>query len=398
MKNMSILVLEDESFQRHVAVTALRKLGVGRIHEAAEGAEALRVLETSGDIDFVLCDLRMTGMDGLAFLRHASHAGGIRSVILSSAVEPALRDATQSMIRCLGLNCLGDLGKPLDIDRVAELLGKYRTQSTPPQNRQEQSSPPPLEDVIRGLAHGEFEAYYQPKIRMSTGELQGAEVLARWRHPEHGILPPGRFLPQMETHGLVDQLFWQLFAQGLAMQREIRASGRQINLAFNVEAGQLGQQGFADRIQAALAAAKLPGSDVTFELTENKLLQAPANSLESLVRLRLLGCGLAMDDFGAGYSSLDRLCRLPFNQVKLDATFTRNLMHQPRSNAIISSAVALAEAMAITLVIEGVETHEQRERLMALGCEIAQGFLFSRPLDREAFLSLMEDGSPTTVH
>jgi EAL domain-containing protein (putative c-di-GMP-specific phosphodiesterase class I) len=394
MKNMNILVLEDDPFQRLVAVTVLRKLGVGRIHEATDGAEALRVLETSGDVDIAWCDLRMAGMDGLAFLRQASHVGGIRSVILSSAVEPALRDATQSMIRCLGLNYLGDLGKPVDIDRVAELLDKYRTQSPPPKDRQEQRSPPPLEDVIRGLAQGEFEAYFQPKVRMSNGQLQGAEVLARWRHPERGILPPSCFLPQMETHDLLDQCFWQLFEQGLAVQRELRASGRQINLAFNVEAAQLGQPGFADRIQAALEAVNLPGTGVTFELTETKLLQAPANSLESLVRLRLLGCGLAMDDFGTGYSSLDRLRKLPFNQMKLDAAFVRNLMHQPRSSAIISSTVVLAEAMDIALVVEGVETQEQRERLLALGCDIAQGYLFARPVDREDFLTLLEGGIP----
>jgi EAL domain-containing protein (putative c-di-GMP-specific phosphodiesterase class I) len=123
-----------------------------------------------------------------------------------------------------------------------------------------------------------------------------------------------------------------------------------------------------------------------FEITESGLLSAPANSLENLVRLRMLGCGLAMDDFGAGYSSLDRLSELPFNQIKLDRTFVHKMQSQPRSAAIISCSVALARALDITLVLEGVETVEQQARLIELGGTLAQGFLFARPMPESHFI------------
>jgi len=128
-----------------------------------------------------------------------------------------------------------------------------------------------------------------------------------------------------------------------------------------------------------------------FEVTESGLIQAPASSLETLLRLRLLGCGLAMDDFGAGYSSLERLCEFPFSQIKLDASFVRKLDFQPRSKAIIRSAVTLAEALGLSLVVEGVETQEQVQLLLGLGCTLAQGFLFARPMPGKHFISYCQD-------
>ncbi|BAN46155.1 EAL domain-containing protein [Metapseudomonas resinovorans] len=398
MKNLSILVLEDDSFQRLVAVTALRKLGLVRILEAQDGAAALRLLEEQGPVDVALCDLRMSGLDGLAFLRHASEAGLVQGAILSSAVEPSLRRATLDMIRCLDLDCLGDLGKPFDIERAARLLGTYRPRPAPPSEAQDSAAPPSPEEIREGLGKGEFEAHFQPKVSMSNQQLEGAEVLARWRHPRRGLLPPSQFLPQMQAHGLIDALFWQLLGQGLDLQRELAHQGRKLNLAFNLQAEQLAATDFAERISAALDQAGLRGDGLTFELTETGLLQAPASSLETLVRLRLLGCGLAMDDYGAGYSSLDRLCELPFSQLKLDANFVRRLESQPRSGTIIGNTVALSQALGLSLVVEGVETEAQRSRLLALGCEVAQGFLFARPLDGEAFRAMLAAGDPLPPH
>lgn len=389
MKDISILVLEDEPFQRLVAVTALRELGLGRIHEAAEGTEALELLATRGGVDIVLCDLRMAGMDGLSFLRHASQKGMVRSVILSSEVAPDLRQAASTMARCLGLRVLGDLGKPFDMARAASLIERHLSPATEARPGGGPVDASGLEDIRLGLERGEFEAWFQPKFDLRSDTLLGAEVLARWHHPRHGLLSPARFLPTLEAQGLMDCLFHQLLGQGLALQQELARTGQPINLAFNLHPRQLGDRALPTQIGRALDHAGLPGSGLTFELTETGALEAPAASLESLVRLRLMGCELAMDDFGAGYSSLDRLCELPFSQLKLDGAFVRRLMKQPRSGAIISNTVALADDLGMTLVVEGVETEEQRERLLSLGCRVAQGFLFSRPLDGDGFRALL---------
>ncbi|NMX94011.1 MULTISPECIES: EAL domain-containing response regulator [unclassified Pseudomonas] len=393
MPELSVLVLEDQPFQRLVAVSALKKAGVAHVYEASDGNEALSVLKANGCVDIAICDLRMRGMDGLTFLHHASQRGLLRSVILSSDLDPVLRQATVSMIQSLGLVFLGDLGKPFNLGRAKVLLQRYRRPQLTQSTHGEETAALCASDIQRGLNNGEFEAYYQPKVSLATGQLNGAEVLARWNHPRLGILSPIRFLPVMEANDLVGQLFAALFSQGIALQKQLAERLQPIELAFNLHVSQLASLELLEHISQSLEQSKLPATGLMFEVTETGLVLAPASSLETLVRLRLLGCGLAMDDFGAGYSSLERLCEFPFSQIKLDASFVRKLDFQPRSRAIISSTVTLSESLGLSLVIEGVETQEQSRQLLELGCTLAQGFLFARPMPRKHFISYCQDQS-----
>ncbi|MNJ20488.1 Phytochrome-like protein cph2 [compost metagenome] len=386
MRDLTVLVLEDEPFQRLVTVTALEKVLPGSILQAADGDEAVAVLASYNAVDIALCDLKMAGMDGLGFLRHASSSGKVRAVVLCSELEPILRQATVSMIHCLGLTFLGDLGKPFNLEAFSQLVTRYREHCSIPPKSLSPADLPPLSDVQRGLDNGEFEAYYQPKVSLEGQLLVGAEVLARWAHPQWGVLAPAHFLPVMEQHELIDRMFWHLFEQGLALHQQLASKGRAISLAFNLHPAQLACSALTERIPELLKRAGVPPASVMFEITESGLISAPASSLENLVRLRMLGCGLAMDDFGAGYSSLDRLSDLPFTQIKLDRAFVRKMQHQPKSAAIISCSVTLAQALGISLVIEGVETVEQQARLIELGATFAQGFLFARPMPASHFI------------
>ena len=390
MQDLTVLVLEDEPFQRLVTVTALEKVLPGPILQAADGDEALAVLSNCDAVDIVLCDLKMSGMDGLAFLRHASSTGKVGAVVLCSELDPMLRRATIEMIHCLGMTFLGDLGKPFKLEGFSQLAKRYREHCTYAPKRLSPTELPTLNDVLRGLDNGEFEAYYQPKVTLEGQLLVGAELLARWTHPQWGVLSPAHFLPVMEDHNLIDRMFWQLFYQGLTLQKRLMTQGRVINLAFNLHPTQLASSTLTERISELLKRNQVPAASVMFEITEISLISAPARSLENLVRLRMLGCGLAMDDFGAGYSSLDRLSDLPFSQIKLERAFVRQIPHQPKRAAIISCSVALARELGISLVIEGVETVEQQSRLLALGCTLAQGFLFARPMPESHFIDFCE--------
>lgn len=380
MQDLTVLVLEDEPFQRLVTVTALKKILPGPVLQASDGYEAITLLSSCDAVDILLCDLKMAGMDGLAFLRHASNSGKVGAVVLCSELDPVLRQATVTMIHCLGLTFLGDLGKPFKLEEFSQLVNHYRAFCSPVPQRLSPAELPTLDDVQQGLDNGEFEAYYQPKVTLQGQRMVGAEVLARWKHPQWGVLTPAHFLSVMEEHNLIDRLFWQLLEQGLSLQQRFNLEGRAINLAFNLHPSQLASTALTERIPLMLKRAQVPATGIMFEITESSLISAPASSLENLVRLRMLGCDLAMDDFGAGYSSLERLSELPFNQVKLDRVFVRKMQTQTKSAAIISCAVALARALDISLVIEGVETLEQKTRLVELGGTLAQGFLFARPM------------------
>ncbi|WP_322846555.1 EAL domain-containing response regulator [Pseudomonas sp. B33.4] len=358
----------------------LRTLGCREVFEASDGAQALALLQTLGTVDVALCDLQMEGMDGLEFLQRVGASGQVKSVIISSSLSADLRRAVHQMVALLGLDLLGDVGKPLHVQVLANLLGKFLDRPALAQPKGAAVTLASEAEVRQALAQQQLQAWYQPKFNLQTGEVCGVEVLCRWLHPTQGILSPALFMPVLERCGLLDALLFMQIEQALVVQRSARAQGVTLNLAFNLQAVQLANAQLTATLKDLLVQHGACGAGLTFELTESGLLEAPATSLESLVRLRMMGCRLSIDDFGAGFSSLQRLCQLPFNEIKLDAEFIRNLEHEPRCRAAISSTLALGETLGMSVVIEGIETDAQRRELLALGCSQGQGYWYARPM------------------
>ncbi|WP_370872613.1 EAL domain-containing protein [Pseudomonas sp. FP2196] len=358
----------------------LQALGCQEVFEASDGAQALAVLETVGQVDIALCDLQMEGMDGLEFLQRVGASGQVKSVIISSSLSADLRRAVHQMVTLLGLELLGDVGKPLHAQVLHDLLKKALARPVSQQSPISASTLASEEAVREALAERQLQSWYQPKFNLQTGEVCGVEVLCRWQHPTQGIISPAVFMPVLERCGLLDELLFCQVDEVLTLQRNAKAQGFVLNMALNLHASQLANSDLTATIRGLLASHAAPGSGLTFELTESGLLEAPATSLESLVRLRMMGCRLSIDDFGAGFSSLQRLCQLPFNEIKLDADFIRNLEREPRCRAAIASTLALGETLGMTVVIEGIETDAQRHELLALGCMQGQGYWYARPM------------------
>lgn len=379
--SLRVLVLEDHLFQRSVAVNLLKQLGCGEVLEASNGTEALAVLQGAGCVDVVVCDLQMEGMDGLEFIQRISATGQVGAIIVSSGLPGDVRRAVSQMGALLGVNMLGDTGKPLQAQTLQVMLEQALSSRRPvPQ------PPPSLEQadeqqVWRAILDQQLQAYYQPKFDLHSGAVLGVEVLARWNHPLQGVLTPAVFLPAMERSGLMDELLFCLMQQALVLQGQALSQGLALDLAFNLQAAQLAEVELTAHIKTIFAAHQTACSSVTFELTESGLLEVPAVSLENLVRLRMMGCRLSIDDFGAGFSSLQRLCQLPFNEIKLDAEFVRGLLHEPRCRAVIGSTLALGQTLGMSVVIEGIETAEQYQALLALGCTQGQGYWHARPMN-----------------
>ncbi|MGF6669259.1 EAL domain-containing response regulator [Pseudomonas monsensis] len=377
---LRVLVLEDHAFQRSVAVNMLRALGCREVLEASDGAEALALLESVGTVDVALCDLQMDGMDGLEFLQRVGPSGQVKSVIISSSLSADLRRAVHQMVALLGMDLLGDVGKPLHAQVLADLLDKAINRPVTPLPAATAVTLASEAAVRQALAEQQLHAWYQPKFNLHTGEVCGVEVLCRWLHPTRGIISPALFMPVLERCGLLDALLFTQLEQALLVQSSAREQGFALNIAFNLQATQLASGELTSTLLSLLARHATTGASLTFELTESGLLEAPATSLETLVRLRMMGCRLSIDDFGAGFSSLQRLCQLPFNEIKLDADFIRNLEHEPRCRAAISSTLALGETLGMSVVIEGIETDAQRRELLALGCTQGQGYWYARPM------------------
>jgi diguanylate cyclase (GGDEF)-like protein len=232
-------------------------------------------------------------------------------------------------------------------------------------------------DLRKALAAGEFELHYQPLVQTGTGEVTGVEALIRWRHPERGLVPPNSFIPLAEEIGLIVPIGEWVIRQ--ACMTASRWPDR-LHVAVNISAVQFHHPGLAEVIVSALAASGLDARRLEIEITESVLLHDKEGTLAMLHRLRALGIRIAMDDFGTGYSSLTYLQCFPFDKIKIDRSFIRDIATDPGSLNIVRAIAALANGMGMAATAEGVETQEQLACIAAEGCTEVQGFLFSRPL------------------
>lgn len=386
LSTLRILVLEDQPLQRHTLLASLRQLGCMDVLDAAEGAQALTLLEQHGPVDIVLCDICMSGMDGLSFLRHASERKWVNAVIINSELAPDLRQTIGSMVELSGMQLLGNMAKNARAPALKKLLERYNRLSLPQSFRQPDQDPITDNEVIEALETGQFQIYCQPKFNLQTLEVDSLEALARWDHPQRGLLSPAIFLPLLERLGLLDRLLYQQIEQCLRFREQTKVYGFDLKFSINIQTFQLANEQLSEEIVRRLALFDAPGACLCLEMTETDPRDLTPASLENLVRIRMAGCSLSIDDFGAGHSSLQRLCRLPFNEVKLDAMFARDLKHSPRSGAAISSTLQLAAALDMSVVVEGIETLEQRDLLLGLGCKIGQGYFFARPMAPDKLL------------
>jgi diguanylate cyclase (GGDEF)-like protein/PAS domain S-box-containing protein len=244
-------------------------------------------------------------------------------------------------------------------------------------------------DLVAAVAGDGIEVHYQGEWDLVSGDLLAVEALARWQHPTEGLLEAGAFIPLAEESQIIGDLGLRVLRDACAALGSWRATGKanDLLLRVNISARQLRNDGLAEQVSDALADSGVPPSALCLELTESALLIDPEGSLARLERLRELGVGLAVDDFGTGYSSLLYLKRLPVTAVKIDRAFVKDLPDPPSDRAIVQAVVQLAEALQITCTAEGVETVEQRDALVALGCHRAQGFLLARPEPTARFAS-----------
>ena len=244
-----------------------------------------------------------------------------------------------------------------------------------------------LEGELRqALATGQLRAYYQPKVRLPDGALVGAEALIRWRHPERGLIPPGQFIPVAEASDLIVAVGdWMLVEVCRQVAAWRKAEFPPLTVAINLAARHFRLPNLADRVCGLLEAYGLPPQALELEITESTLLEIGAETGEALLALERLGIGLALDDFGTGYSSLSYLKRLPLTALKIDQSFVRDLETDPDDRTLAATIVALGHQMGFMVVAEGVETEEQRQILLEQGCDLAQGYLFGRPLPAEEF-------------
>jgi diguanylate cyclase (GGDEF)-like protein/PAS domain S-box-containing protein len=248
-----------------------------------------------------------------------------------------------------------------------------------------------LESRLRkAVTHRQFVLHYQTKVDLSTRRIRGMEALIRWQDPEHGLVSPMEFVPLLEESELIVDVGRWVFEQALADIRAWRARGLEVpRVAVNVSEVQMRQPNFVDTVLAAIGSPLTPAGDFDLEITETMIAQNTASNVGKLLQLREAGLRVFMDDFGTGYSGLSQIAHLPLDALKIDRAFVAGMTQSSEAMAIVSAIVNLTKALGIFVVAEGVETDDQASRLQALGCDEAQGYLFSRPLPMEGVARLL---------
>ncbi len=238
-----------------------------------------------------------------------------------------------------------------------------------------------IERQLRGAAaRGELVLHYQPLVDLASGSTAGVEALVRWQHPTRGLLSPDAFMPVAEDTDLIVEMGRWVVAEAARRAAAWRAAGTPTQVSINVSAAELLRTDVVATVARAVDEAGAEPTDLVVEVTESAVLTDIESTVVQLEGLRALGIGVALDDFGTGFSSLAHLRQLPADELKIDRSFVAELGHNPVSEAIVTSVIALAHAIGLVVVGEGIETEEQREQLVRLGCDRGQGYLLGRPV------------------
>lgn len=386
---LRVVVIDGNEDERDATIALCRQCGLlvnGWSHSGAAGLELLESLPVAPDL--VILDLQLPDMDGADLLLALSMLAPATSIVICSAVCERLQDTALTLAATLGLKALGTLRKPAQAAALAAVL----RDCTPADHAAIRAPQPPRPDavpaapqvdaalVLEGVRAEQFELYYQPKVALCGGMLQGAEALLRWHLPGHGMLAPCAFLPQVEAAGVMDVLTMEVVRMALRDWHAWNRAGLALPMSINLSPLSLADPHLASQLIAAVSQACVPPSYLTFEIVEHADIADLATALRILVKLRLHGFGLSLDDFGAGHASLLRLSRFPFNELKLDRRLVHEACKRPHVKPLLRHAIATARDLGVTSVAEGIETEPDLALLRGLGCDLAQGYLIARPM------------------
>ncbi len=257
------------------------------------------------------------------------------------------------------------------------------------------------ESLRRALDRAEFAVHYQPKIKLATGEISGAEALLRWTHPTRGPVSPAEFIPVAEDSGLILPIGRWVLREACRQARAWSGQGLHVaSMAVNISAMEFRNEDFLEGVFSILEDTGMPPRFLELELTESVLMKRAESTQSILKELRSRGVQLAVDDFGTGYSSLSYLRKFSIDALKIDQSFIRQITTTPDETSIVSAVISMGRSLKLRVVAEGVETPQELAFLQAHNCEEAQGFYFSRPVSAADFAKLLKAGIPeaTLVH
>jgi EAL domain-containing protein (putative c-di-GMP-specific phosphodiesterase class I) len=248
-----------------------------------------------------------------------------------------------------------------------------------------------VQATFEGAADNGFRLLYQPKVDLRSGRLFGVEALIRWQHPEHGMVPPQRFIGLAEESGLIVEIGDWVIREACRQARAwVDAGLPPVTMSVNVSARQFEEARLVERVACALRDSRLAPELLELEVTESLIMRDLSRSVARMRELESMGVSLSIDDFGTGYSSLSSLKTFPISRLKIDKSFVSELADNPDDQAIAMAVISLGHKLNLRVIAEGVETEQQRDFLRANECDEMQGYLFSKPVAADAIVDMLE--------
>jgi EAL domain-containing protein (putative c-di-GMP-specific phosphodiesterase class I) len=391
LQSLHFLVAEADPVQRRALIEVLGQVGATRVTDVPDGPMALRTLQASftPKVDVAVIDLDLGGMDGLELLRAIAALQSTVRLIIVGAHPANVLFSVESLAQAHGVDLLGTIAKPVTSTKLKGLLDNYQA----PQPLMTGPDVPGFSfaEVGVGLQQRQFEPYFQPKIELATGQVKGLETFARWRHPEHGILGPAAFMGALEQNKRVDFLDWTMLEMSVERCRRYHDQGIPISISLNLAPETLAHPHFIRQVASTMKRHGVLPDYLTFEMTESSILSFDADFIERLVRLRMMGFGLAIDDYGTGRSNLQLLARIPFSELKIDRSFVDGASKKRPLGTVLKSCLGLAHSLDRMSVAVGVETRQDWDFLQGLGCTYAQGYHIANPMAADEFPRWLED-------
>jgi len=377
MHHIRLLVLDDDEFMLEVLRSMLQAIGVTNVQTFSTAETALAEVDVADPYLAVICDLNMPGMDGVEFVRRLAARDFLGGIVFFSGEDERVLQMVERLGRAHHLRVLGALRKPVSKQALENLLVEMKPDEIGVHDQSVTLTP---EDMAAGLAQDAFFPVFQPQVKLDSKQLAGVEALARWRHPEYGLVSPEVFIPIAESSDLITPLTHLMITQSVREWRRLADAGIDLRFCVNVSMECLSRLDFPDLVSQLAAEMGMPLDRLLLEITESRVMRDATASLDVLSRLCLKRIQLSIDDFGTAYSNMEKLNSLPFSELKIDKAFVHSAEQNPTNYAILECSALLGRRLGMRIVAEGVETTQDWQTVARLGCDLAQGYYIAPPM------------------
>lgn len=377
-----LLVVDDDPVQARIIGSVASQAGycVSYASTLQAAVEAI----SAQSFATVTVDLMLGEHDGIELLRYISRFAIVPRVVIVSGCEERIVSSTVKMAQALGIKDALGISKPLNLEALRGAMTACSDATPAVLAPATMSGIGPFQHALQ---EREFYPVFQPKIQISTGKVVGCEALARWISPDFGQVAPDVFIPALERSNDMMALTMMLLEDSIIATREPRLRNPDFTMAVNLSATLLADNSLPDEIEKVLLKHELAPQSLMLEVTESVAMSDFSRAMDILLRFRIKGFGISMDDFGTGYSSLATLARLPFNELKIDKSLVIDCVSDPDLWKIVRGTVAMGHEFKMKVVAEGIEDLPTLRALAGIGCDLGQGYYFSRPLPAAEFTS-----------